>query len=167
MTERTLCRNIERLRRLIRAGDFSRAGLLKQCWEDRQKLPKGELYSLRLRTIAWEIHYSRGEFVAATECLRDNGEIETGAEHIFQQGRQSDRFIGQYFPPKLPGKVRKARYDLWRQRVMGALAMAADDFLLDDKRRDEMFDATQKFLEECLVKAGFPSFCIDRADDRM
>lgn len=35
--------------------------------------------------------------------------------------------------------------------------MAADEFLLDDNRREEMFNAAQKFLEGCLAKAGFPS----------
>jgi tetratricopeptide (TPR) repeat protein len=159
MTRELLYSSIEKLHRLTRTGDFSRADLLQRCWTDRRKLPSGELHALRLRTIAWEIYHSRGEYRKATECLQDGGEIEAGADKIIQQNRWPDRFIKKHFPDPRSAQERKSRkshYDLWRQRVMGMLAMGADDFLLPDNKRQEMFGQAQKFLEECLGGAGFP-----------
>jgi len=156
MTRSSVCGIIENLHRLTRIGDFSRVDLLKKCWENRQKLRKDELPSLRLRTIAWEIYHSRGEYRTATECLQDADEIDAGVDKVCQQNRRPDRFIKRFFPSGLSDPARKSEYDLWRQRVMGMLAMAADDFLHPDSKRQEMFDQAQKFLEECLGGAGFP-----------
>jgi tetratricopeptide (TPR) repeat protein len=157
MTRHTLQANIETLRRLIRTGDFSNVALLKRCWDSRGRLARGTLDSLRLHTLAWEMHHARGEYGEATDCLRDRGEIEAATEIIYEQSRRPDRFADEYFPRKLSPKARESQDALWRQRVMGVLAMAADEFLLDDNRREEMFNAAQKFLEECLAKAGFRS----------
>jgi tetratricopeptide (TPR) repeat protein len=156
MTRSRVCGIIEQLHRLTRTGDFSRVDLLEQCWVNRRKLPRSELPSLRLRTIAWEIYHSRGEYRRAKECLQDAAEIKAGADKVFQQNSGSDGFIKKYFSSQLSDEARKSQYDLWRQRVMGMLAMAADDFLLPDGKRQEMFDQAQKFLEECLGGAGFP-----------
>ena len=157
MTSHELRKNTEILRRLIRTGDFSRVNLLKRCWDNRAKLREGELDSLRLHTIAWEMHRARGEYKEATARLLDRGEIEAGAEAVYKESRNPDQFAKQYFPRKLSRKARKDQYDFWRQRAMGALAMAADEFLLDAHRRNETFDATQKFLEQCFGAVGFSS----------
>jgi hypothetical protein len=112
---------------------------------------------LRIHTLLWEVYDSRGEFQKAFEYLRKDGVIDKGFGMLCEANSSPDDFVAETFPSGLTSGEKKSRYDLWRQRTFGALALGLATFRAGEPEFEKKLLVAQYFIEHCLKRAGYAS----------
>lgn len=113
---------------------------------------------MRIHTLAWEVYDARGEYAVAADRLMAEHVIEMGSELIREATLNHEDFVATYFPEEVTPEERSRRYDLWRQRAMGGLAMGFASLRLQRAEGAQHLDVARMFVETCLAPAGFPCY---------
>jgi tetratricopeptide (TPR) repeat protein len=150
-----LCAEVDCLRRLIRAGNFTNQSLLDKCWKGRRAIPEDDVHRTRIHTLSWEAYDARGEYPEARTRLLEDGVVTRGIEKLENAVRNADTFVAQHFACAHDDPAQIERYNVWRQRVIGALAYAVSEFRSQGTTYEGVLNTVELFLEQCFAKAGY------------
>ena len=152
---KSICTRVEALRRRVRSGDFMSDDLLDECWEARGEIFGDVVHRTLIHTLAWEIYDARGEYERAFDRLRADGVVDEGIALIEKEVRDPDFFREREFSGVLKIDERRARYNIWRQRVVGALAWGFAGYRLQAPEHGGRLYLAQSFIAGCLIPSGF------------